>query len=284
MKGKKYYIINIVVMALSFLLLMYYIYSNKYILSFSTEEVVVCFILFGLLNIMKFFRLYVLFLEEKIPLKRYIKTYIKTTFVNIVIPLKLGELFRIYCFYKETNNIKKSIIGVVLDRFIDTAVLLLFLIPQDIIEYGKLSQITILLLFFLIILTIFIGMIPSTYKYLNKFFIVNSQNKRSIRVLKTLEFFNDLYVSVKELINGRAYLVFILSVVSWAIDFFIIKILSNIVLNDFSISIFTEYLTSAIFRPDNIVMVHYSIILSIEFAIIGLITYAIINSNGGTNR
>ena len=284
MKGKKYYFINVVVMAVSCLLLINYIYSKIDVINFTIEEVVICFILFSVLNIMKFFRLYIIFLEERISLKRYIKTYIKTTFVNIIIPFKLGEIFRIYCFYKETNNLKKSIIGVIIDRFIDTIALLVFLIPLDLNQNGKCSEITLLLIGFVIVSILLISMIPSTYRYLNRFFIVNSQTKGSLRILRSLEFINELYNAGRELIKGRMYLLFITSVLSWGVDFFIIQLLSNIVLGTFSISIFTDYLSSAIFQPDNIVMVHYSIMVSIEFALIGLITYPIINLNGGNNK
>ena len=284
MKDKKYYIINLAVLLISLLLLGSYIIYNAFRISFSFIELSVCLTLFIILNLLKFLRLYIVFLEEKIPIKNYIKIYIKTTFVNVIVPFKIGELYRVYCFNKETNNIKKSIIGILIDRVVDTIVLLAFLIPTEIIRKGKCSTISLLLLSFVLLFIIFSFAVPTTYKYLNRFFIVNSQTKTSLYILKVTEFINDLYNTGKDLLKGRVYLLTTISILSWAVDYTIVKIISNINLKMFNMEIFTEYLTSALLKPSGIVILNYSIIMSVELVIIGIITYGIISIKGGKNK
>ncbi|MBR3134889.1 MAG: flippase-like domain-containing protein [Clostridia bacterium] len=284
MKDKKYYFLNLVVLVVSLILLCSYVTANAISISFSFVELSICLMLFLVLNLLKFLRLYIVFLEEKIPIKNYIKTYIKTTFVNIIIPFKLGELYRIYCFNKETNNIKKSIIGILIDRLVDTIVLLAFLIPIEIVKKGKCSNVTLLLMSFVLVFIVFIIVVPTTYKYLNKFFIINSQTKTSLHILKVTEFINDLYRTGKDLLNGRFYLLTTISILSWAVDYTIVKIISCINLKMFNLEVFTEYLNSALFKPNGLVILHYSIIMSVEFVFIGIITYGLISIKGGKNK
>ena len=53
---------------------------------------------------------------------------------------------------------------------------------------------------------------------MNKFFLRNAQNKRNLFILKVLEILNDLYLKVKEMINGRSLILFILSFIYWLFE------------------------------------------------------------------
>lgn len=273
-KGKLYYIINIITLTVSILLLLIYVSNNINLINITISELIIYLIFFIGLNIVKYVRQYIIFLEEKISLKRYTKLYIKTTLVNIILPFKLGELFKMYCFGKKIGNYKKGIIGTLLDRFVDTVVLVLFLVPIE-LELGMLSTITILLITFVVIMIIFIIAVPNTYKYLNKFLIVNKPSKLSLHILKGLEQINELYQYGLQLFKGRVYLLAIMSIISWYIDFYLIKIISIFKANMFDLSVFIEYLTSAIYQPNNIVLMHYYIIAAIAFTGINLAIYGV---------
>lgn len=283
-KGKIYYIVNVFTAITSIILLLIYINNNINVINITFSELIVYLIFFIGLNIVKYVRQYIIFLEEKIPLKRYTKLYIKTTLVNIILPFKLGDLFKMYCFGKEIGNYKKGIIGTLLDRFVDTIVLLIFLVPIELIKIGALSFITKLLITFVAVIIIFIVAVPNTYKYLNKFFIVNKPSKLSLYILKQLEEVNEFYEYGLQLFKGRVYLLAIMSIVSWSIDFYLIKTISTFKLNIFDISTFIEYLTSAVYQPNNIVLMHYYIIAAITFTIINFGIYGIqyIKKLGGT--
>ena len=272
-KNGIYYLVNILAIVLSIMLLGYYIYKNIDVIHITAMELMIYLILFIILSITKCIRLYVIFLEEKIPFTRFVLLYIKTTFVNIMIPFKLGDIFRMYCFGKEISNYKKGILGILLDRFIDTSILLMFLIPLEILKNGSLSFITTLLITFVLLVCIFILMVPNTYKYLNKYLIINKTNKMSLYMLDIIEKINELYKSGLELLKGRVHLLIMLSVFAWIIDFYIIKIIAIFKINSFDVSIFIQYLTSAVYQPTHIVLMHYSIIVAIVFASINFIIY-----------
>ena len=89
-------------------------------------------ILFVLVHLAKMARLYLVLMEHKISLRRFILLYCKTTFVNLFIPFKIGELYRIYKIKKETKHWQVGVLSVVIDRFFDILALFLILLPIDI--------------------------------------------------------------------------------------------------------------------------------------------------------
>ena len=274
-KGRLYYTINAIVLATSMLILFNYLYRNIDTINIQISELVIYLILFIALNIVKYVKTYFIFLEEKMSLKKYTKLYMKTTFVNIMIPFKLGEIFRMYCFGKEIGNYKKGIVGILLDRFVDTIMLLIILIPTELKKNGEISIITLSLLLFILLFTLFIIVVPSTYKYLNKFLIINKPNKISLCLLKILEKVNEIYQSGMQLLKGRIIILATLSVLSWLIDFGIIRMISLFKFNNFDISVFIEYLTSAVYQYNSVVLVNYMVIVTVTFAfVIGVIYIA----------
>ena len=267
-KGRLYYTINAIVLATSMLILFNYIYRNIDTINIQVSELVIYLILFIALNIVKYVKTYFIFLEEKMSLKKYTKLYMKTTFVNIMIPFKLGEIFRMYCFGKEIGNYQKGIVGILLDRFVDTVMLLIILIPTELKKNGEISIITLSLLLFILLFTLFIIVVPSTYKYLNKFLIINKPNKISLYLLKILEKVNEIYQSGMQLLKGRIIILATLSVLSWLIDFGIIRMISLFKFSNFDISVFIEYLTSAVYQYNSVVLVNYMVIVTVTFALV----------------
>lgn len=99
---------------------------------------------------LKMMRFYLVLLEQKISVKEFLFLYIKTTFINLLIPFKLGEVYRIFCVVRFTKCLQIGILSVVLDRFFDTFILLLFLIPYDLVILHGLTWMTGILLVFLL--------------------------------------------------------------------------------------------------------------------------------------
>ena len=92
-------------------------YSNiKYALYFVPSAIVVYFL--------KAFRLRLLLAGEKIVLNKYIQVFCKTTIASVLLPFKIGEIFKIYSFARLTKNATKGTTIILLDRFVDTAALL----------------------------------------------------------------------------------------------------------------------------------------------------------------
>ena len=76
-----------------------------------------------LVQVVKGYRLYILFDDTKIRPHRFCLQYAKTTVVSILLPLKIGDLFKMFCFGAEINNFIISTLVIIVDRVIDTMAL-----------------------------------------------------------------------------------------------------------------------------------------------------------------
>lgn len=266
-----YNLVNIIVLAISFILLI--TYCSKHINLIDMNLIILFFTIFVFINIIKFARLYLIFLEEKIPLNRFIRLYIKTTFVNILIPFKLGEFFRMYCFGREIKNYYKGILGIILDRFVDTIILLIIIIPMEVIYTGKVSLVSIIMIAFVTLILFFLIFMPSTYRYLNKYIMTSKSNKMSIKTLGILERINQIHKNGMELLRGRIPLLLIMSGIAWILEYNLINIMANLEIGKFDYNIFSQYLNSAFMPDTNIVLVNYMCMSSIIFGIAVLIVY-----------
>ena len=87
MKNKIYYLINIFFLAISILFINY---TGIFQMKFTIYQFLVLILIFLIIHILKFFKIYLILLEEKIPLRVMARLYIKTTFVSTVLPYKTG--------------------------------------------------------------------------------------------------------------------------------------------------------------------------------------------------
>lgn len=207
---------------------------------------------------LKMMRFYLVLLEQKISVKEFVFLYIKTTFFNLLIPFKLGEIYRIFCVVRFTKCMQIGILSVVLDRFFDTFILLLFLIPYDLFILHKLTWITGILLIFLLIVMLVYRMFEPTYLYLNEYMIRNSKSKRGIHILSAMEMFREWYDYTKDLIKGRQYLIIFCSALGWIAEFGLLWLISRYKQMTFGLAEFADYIQSIFSTEKNEVFVIYN--------------------------
>ena len=164
---------------------------------------VLCLVWFLAIHTVKMFRMYLVLLESRIEFRRFIFAYCKTTLLNLVIPFKLGEIYRMAVFSRITKSAAVGIASVVVDRFFDTFALVLILIPLHVLDASGISAVSVFLVVFVIFVIFVYVIFPSVYGYLNKYIIINRTSVRSMAVLRWLEILNSAYEYVKRLITGR---------------------------------------------------------------------------------
>lgn len=208
----------------------------------SILPMVLSLLCFLVLHGAKCLRFYLVLMEQRIPFTRFIRIYLKTTFVNFLLPVKTGELFRIYCFAHETKNVQMGCISVILDRVFDTCILLLFLLPYDLFVAGRISAVTIILS--AIVLAVVAGSIflYSSYGYLNRFLMINGSSRKTVFLLQLLEKFKSYYDYMAKLLKGRFLLIFLFSCVGWVFEFFFLKLMAGMVKIEFGVAQFAEYI------------------------------------------
>ena len=274
-----YKIVNVIFILCAFALLANICITNtklfdRYISKTTVVLLVLVFaVFFILVHIVKLFRFYLILLSENIGFKRFIKVYIKTTFVNILLPFKTGEIFRFYCYSNETNNYKIGLLSILVERFFDTCALLIVLIPIELYTIHSLSKLSILLLIFIVSLLLIFALFQGFYDYMNRFFIFNVYSNKSIQGLKVLEMLNHWYQYIKKLIYGRSFFIFGLSLVAWLTELLMFYSIFGLIRVEFSLKTFSGYINSAFTNGSNSLLTLYSIGASILFAITVILVY-----------
>ena len=221
-------------------------------------------ILFVLVHLAKMARLYLVLMEHKISLRRFILLYCKTTFVNLFIPFKIGELYRIYKIKKETKHWQVGVLSVVIDRFFDILALFLILLPIDIYFKKQISTGTGFFFVVLALITIIYMVVQPTYKYLNKYIIMHKQSHRSMLALKGLEYTKEWYDFSTDLIRGRFALITLSSLVGWISEVFLLKVFAQVLTNIgqeaevFGIKNFPDYVASIFLGGGNDLAMKYT--------------------------
>jgi len=213
---------------------------------------------FVVVHILKMLRFYLVLLEQKISIPEFIFLYIKTTFVNLLIPFKLGEVYRAFCVVRITGCMEVGILSVVLDRFFDTFILLLFLVPYDLLALKGLTWITGAMLVFLLLVILVYRMFEPTYLYLNQYLIKNSKTKKGIRVLSLMERLREWYDYTRNLITGRQYLIILCSALGWFAEFVLLWLISSYYQISFGITQFANYIHSIFSMQKNMILENYS--------------------------
>lgn len=233
---------------------------------------------FFAVHALKMMRFYLVLLEQKLSVRDFVFLYIKTTFVNLLIPFKLGEVYRTFCVIRHTKCVQVGILSVVLDRFFDTFILLLFLLPYDLLVLKGLSWTTGILLIFLLLVILIYQMFEPTYLYLNEYLIRNSKTKKGVRVLSAMEMLRDWFDYTRELIKGRQYLIILCSAFGWLAEFGVLWLIAGYYQLRFGIDEFAVYIQAIfsvekgqVFRTYNYISMCILLILLLLFLFLRLL-------------
>ena len=170
---------------------------------------------FAIVHLIKLMRLYLMVMDQNISFARFVPAYLRTTLVNLIIPYKLGEIYRIGVFARITKSFRVGFFCVLADRFFDTLALVAILIPCKLLMAGHVTAAEVFLAVFLIVVILAYVLLPSSYKYLNRYIITRKTSRRSLRALKGLEAVHEWYLYVQELISGRYGLLMVSSLGAW---------------------------------------------------------------------
>lgn len=247
-----YAVINIVVLFLSIFCFYDFFYLNSFVQNINFRYFSILFLTVVSVYTIKAFRLYFLFAGNGIPFFKYLAVFAKTSFVNIVLPFKLGEIFRIYSFGNLLKDYFRGTSIVLLDRFIDTFALVIFFVFLNFIHLVQFEKIFFLLAGALGFLIILYETLPPILKFWNRYFI---ESKSSVRHLKELQIIRNIkiaYLELSTLLKGRSFAIFTLSLLSWIFE--ICSLLICGIFFDFKTSnLVADYLVSALlgnnFKP-----------------------------------
>ncbi len=183
---------------------------------FSLEGELYLVVTVAVVYVIKAIRLFLALYGSGIGIKKYLETYCKVTLVNIILPYKFGEFFRMYCYGTEINNYTKGAIIIALDRFMDTAALCtMMLFWWSFNGNGILIFVMLSVLFFITLL--YFGF-PGNYQFWRKNLLEAKASEHRLKMLKRLQSLQNIYIDIQYIIKGRGFILYFLSLLAWIIE------------------------------------------------------------------
>ena len=251
-----YNLINIAVIAAS--LIFINLDAFAILNNFQAGILISLFIIIFLIHGIKFLRLYFIILEEKMIIPDALRLYVKTTFVNILLPFKIGELFKMYCIGYKTRNYRKGVSVVLIEKFFD-AIMVLSSVALCLLLGGTITWnvLIAILIIFMIIFILFYYFFGQTYEYMNRFFMSKSSGKKSLNSLRALDWMNNFHKSLQKMLHGRQLVVFLLTFLSWAMEFVFVSLVQNGLKINMDFNSFVSYISSAFVGDQNTIIQYY---------------------------
>ena len=227
--------------------------------------------LFLCVHLIKMMRMYLIVMDRKISFDRFVPAYLRTTLVNLIIPYKLGEIYRIGVFYRISGGFRTGFFSVLIDRFFDTLALVLILLPYQFLVSGKVTIPTILLAVFEIVVLIAYRVFLPSYVFLNRYIITSRESKRSMMALSALEVLSGWYEYVQNLVTGRYGILLLFSLAAWIMEIAVLAGFANICGKSFSVSDFGAYIESIVSGTGYEITVWYTVASAAVIAILTVI-------------
>lgn len=239
----RYDIINIFIFLMSLILICinYKDISTLFRLT-SIYNIMVILVTVLFVHGLKAIRLYFTLYDSRIGFVNYLKVFCKVTPISLILPYKLGDFFRIYCYGNIIKDYPKAFIIVLIDRFMDTLGLLIMIILMFAFNDMSIPKIALVLLIFLCTLLLLLIAYPGVHKFWRKKLLSSRATERKYNFLKLLDYTNSLYVEIKNVCSGKGVIIFFLSLFAWIIEIWSITLKSNEGIN----IVISNYLSAAV--------------------------------------
>jgi len=212
---------------------------------------VLAVILLFILHFIKMIRYYLILSESQLPLREYLRLYLQVTLVNILIPFKLGEIFRFSMVAGKCKSARLSILSIISERFFDTCIIVAVLIAQVVFLDGEFAAPLLFLALFVVVCFLIYWTYSSTSRYLNRFFVLKPPKHSDLYYLQTIDYIDDLYDCEQKIIKGKGSLVLICSILAWLTEYFFFVALAESFSLSFNMDIFSKYISSILMvSPD----------------------------------
>lgn len=169
-------------------------------------------------HLLRVIRLYIIIDHENIKLRDMLKVQIFTNGVNLILPFRTGELFRIYKYNGLINNWLKTILVIFLERIIDVSIIFMIFIFFLLNSSYNLDQFVYILqfgLFFVISISGIYFLLPENISSV-KLYVAKKYNvNKSIMLLRILDKLGKLLEEVKGLINKKFKTILFFSLLIW---------------------------------------------------------------------
>lgn len=241
---KIYEVVNFVTLGLAGVFFLVFYEDGTDILK--SPAVVILIVTAILVHFIKALRLYIAFYGRGLSFGEYIIQYCKVIPVSMILPLKLGDLFRAYCYGYKIRNYFAGALILLMDRFVDSLALVTVVLLMNITVGCEITVVFYVVLVFLLFVILCYQLFPEMYLYWKKYFLLAKASGRRNGILRYLERLNVVYQEVAELVKSRGVALYMLSFFSWAIEIGGLLLSNWLILHQQIKGIAAEYLKAAL--------------------------------------
>lgn len=283
-KKSSYYIINFVVIVLTTAYFVIDTVFNSRIRDFFTKEnslsILLLFVTAFLVHIIKAFRLFLAVYDSGIGFKLFVKTYCKVTPVNMIIPYKLGEIFRVYCYGNMLGKGLKGTIVILFDRFLDTVALLTVIVFTWIVNKKDILRPTYFLLLGIAIVFVGYSLFPGIYLFWKDTFLKAKASRRKNATIRFLIKCKTIYNEIKTVVRGKGVVLYFLSLLAWGVEVGSFLLINRIMIFGSIKADLSDYLLSSLGKNQTVGMKNFVFVSVVLLSVL----YIIMTLAGGLEK
>ncbi len=249
-----YAVINILVLAAS-LVCFYFSYAGS-IQAIRTLPSAYFFLLpviVFFVHSIKAMRMYlILYGTGNLSFPEHLKIYCKTAMVSMLLPYKMGDLFRMYCYTEYMDSGIRSVIVVLLDRFMDTLALITVIVLTSMaVGLAYFGPLLLILLVFVFCIIAAYLLFPGFSSFWNLFLLKARATPNTIKTLRLIQRCKGIYREVSGITRGRGVMLYILSLIAWIIEIGGVVFFSRSAGADPANTLLPNYLMAALGRSES---------------------------------
>lgn len=191
-------------------------------------------------------RLYFEMYEKQMAPGLFIRQYCKVTPAVMVLPFKIGDLFRVYCFGYHLKDYMTGIAVILFDRFVDTLALVTVMLVVSLYLSSAFGTIFFMMVFALCFMIGIYYICPGMCSYWNRYFLVQKATKERLRTLQLISKVQREYRELRAVVNGKFLIAYVLSLLAWIVEIGGLYILNSFILKENGTVAIKEYLSSAL--------------------------------------
>ncbi len=177
--------------------------------------------LYLLSHLLRSFRIAILLNMSNLSLKAIIEKQFYTNGVNLIIPFRLGEIYRMYSFNEIVDNYQTSVITILTERALDFFILFIGLISTIFITQVDLASLNtpLVIAFIFILSALFIYyVLPENIRSFNLYVAKRYNTRNTIRVLAFTGKFYEIIFELKNIIKQKVTTLLVLTAIIWLFE------------------------------------------------------------------
>ena len=207
--------------------------------SVSKIDIFIGFVIYLLSHVLRVVRLLILSADPSISIKSLFSAQLKANGVNLIIPFKAGEAYRLISFKQFFGTYSNSFSILLCERFLDIILITSFLILSVIassLDLEILSNLMLLSVFILFVILFLYFSLDEILQLTNRLFVGKESTILNIRIIKGTSRLIHILRDTKSILSSKIFSCLSITLMIWTFEILVFYfLLSSLDLNNFII-------------------------------------------------